>query len=300
MLTSASPLGYLGNSNLRLTPYPITLAAYAPPGAGDAEVRATDQGVSAQSQIGDAELKTQGDVDKLDGAFLPSNGSAVTPYRFGTEQFAAEMKRKGLDQIRYFADDQFNRFPGNKGAYFKEYKGYYYHAPTADWLFFHPFAIQVDYSSSAPVSISLTETTAIFKWTNNQWVFDPEVTKLVTGKDPGKGTDVTVTKFSGYEPPLAVFPLPKGKAYNATYGVLKQPTGAKGQFDRRFVFTDVPALYSPSDGDGIKETVTQVLSVQTADGKSKRVWEHKFVIWRKPDGTHEFKSLEFKEFPNAK
>jgi hypothetical protein len=41
LLTSASPLGYLGNSNLRLTPYPITFAACAPPGAGDAEVAAT-------------------------------------------------------------------------------------------------------------------------------------------------------------------------------------------------------------------------------------------------------------------
>jgi hypothetical protein len=72
LLTSASPLGYGGNDpNAPLSPYPITFAACAPPGGGDAEVDSAVKGVKAVAQISDILLlKSKDGLDKATAAAL--------------------------------------------------------------------------------------------------------------------------------------------------------------------------------------------------------------------------------------
>jgi hypothetical protein len=77
LLTSASPLGYGGNDpNAPLSPYPITFAAYAPPGDGDAERSASlgeaqDAGVEVLSH----KIRADGKIKDLDADVVG------TPYK---------------------------------------------------------------------------------------------------------------------------------------------------------------------------------------------------------------------------
>jgi hypothetical protein len=295
LLTSASPLGYLGNSNLRLTPYPITFAASAPPGGGDAEAKKLIEGVFSGPFA--VQALTAGKLAEYEKQIDIPAGQKYGPFTIGAqfwqELVSTLLTNDGVDlgKMRKVGSNppEYTFPPSGSGLSFIEaYTPYYWQYPftnpltgatTENFNFNCPFAITFQYQDNPndPFVFTIRE-----KW--ERWIGASDGRGGVTW--PDKPTKVSDWEIKGAnKEPLAATNDNVGKDYsNLSFGILKRksPSGAPLTLT---VFTDAPGWPGSWSGPKAyqKEHITQQFTVANKAGVSK-TFQYDFWVSRVPTG----------------
>jgi hypothetical protein len=300
LLTSASPLGYAGNDpNAPLSPYPITFAAYAPPGGGDAEVKKLIQTVFSGPLT--VQLLTFGRPAAYDMQIAIPPGQNQGPFMMGAmfwqEVVSKAMTEDGVDLTamrKVGSNPPEYTFPAsNSGrsfieAYTPEHAPYYWQYPctdpntgvTGEYFFFScPYAITFQYQDdpNAPFKFTIRE-----KW--ERWIGAPDGNGGVTWPDkPTKVSDWDTKMSEGMPLPATNDNVGQEKS-NFSFGILKRksPSGAPLTLA---VLTDAPGWPGTWSGRGAyqKEHVTLQITVSN-NARVSKTFQFDFWISRVPAG----------------